>query len=611
MNSNAPTVSEIRTAKDNAVGGGRKRCVKGKNCSAACIQAGMVCLVEMPESAGIAVGKLRDYLMGARDKLVGTQTPSGRQVPGEFQPLRTPKEAADWLIKHKDEIAMWGIDENRVDAVLKHKPKYITVGIEPGTGEKGAAKLQELVPELRNLPQVRDSGLTNKQGVMKRNTLMDDEMQKVNNYKLAMELSNHLTNQNSEVFGKGYNMVLTDYLKSGFDVDKWITDLEKNGVLEKGVIKDLQKRYQIPQGGSSWGRGNKILAESAEVGKAGDFMGLLNPSGAWKPMADYSQFNELFKQAGYSREQAGPFVSQGDWLKYSANSVKDRFQKILTQGKPEFVYLANAGRDNEALVNIVKSEAQGGRGTFTVSTMSKANKPVERKLEYFLYNHPDGTRTVMMAGPHPSTLAFGSQEALVKATGEIAKSLRMRGELPTSVSDPSVRIQRLESPGDRIQRGSRQQRPVSEKVVQTKLPLQSNGLAERLVNLPNGQFNANDLWKAMDEHNQDKRKKDWVPQMRSILKAVRDEQGGLVSKGPKADEVRRRAQEAGLLPKSTPSKTPDEETPEQRKARLRANVIEAQNPSFSEVFVRPKTLPSTRWDLRQRPRLLERPSKLG
>ena len=44
------TNSAIRTANRNAVGGGRKRCRKGKNCSAACIHGGDVCLVGLSES---------------------------------------------------------------------------------------------------------------------------------------------------------------------------------------------------------------------------------------------------------------------------------------------------------------------------------------------------------------------------------------------------------------------------------------------------------------------------------------------------------------------------------------------------------------------------------
>lgn len=64
MRVGAPTVGQIRTAKSNAVGGMRKRCKKGKNCSAACIQQGMVCLVDLPESAGRATTKVRDMLRG-------------------------------------------------------------------------------------------------------------------------------------------------------------------------------------------------------------------------------------------------------------------------------------------------------------------------------------------------------------------------------------------------------------------------------------------------------------------------------------------------------------------------------------------------------------------
>jgi predicted transcriptional regulator len=43
-----PKESRIAQAKRNAVGGRRKRCTKGKNCSAACIAANMVCLVDLP-----------------------------------------------------------------------------------------------------------------------------------------------------------------------------------------------------------------------------------------------------------------------------------------------------------------------------------------------------------------------------------------------------------------------------------------------------------------------------------------------------------------------------------------------------------------------------------
>jgi len=57
-----PTASAIRTANRNAVGGGRKRCRKGKNCSATCIDAGKDCLVGLPEPVSQATTKVAAML---------------------------------------------------------------------------------------------------------------------------------------------------------------------------------------------------------------------------------------------------------------------------------------------------------------------------------------------------------------------------------------------------------------------------------------------------------------------------------------------------------------------------------------------------------------------
>lgn len=57
------TAGEVRRAQQQAVGGRRKRCTKGKNCSAACIGAEMVCLVEFPTQVQQPLSSVRDYLM--------------------------------------------------------------------------------------------------------------------------------------------------------------------------------------------------------------------------------------------------------------------------------------------------------------------------------------------------------------------------------------------------------------------------------------------------------------------------------------------------------------------------------------------------------------------
>jgi hypothetical protein len=54
-----PTASQIRRAKNKAVGGGRKRCVKGKSCSASCIDPNEFCLVDLPDTTTSGINKVR------------------------------------------------------------------------------------------------------------------------------------------------------------------------------------------------------------------------------------------------------------------------------------------------------------------------------------------------------------------------------------------------------------------------------------------------------------------------------------------------------------------------------------------------------------------------
>ena len=60
-----PKESRIAAAKRNAVGGKRKRCTKGKNCSAACIAAHMICLVDLPW-VGSALTKAKAQIQAAK-----------------------------------------------------------------------------------------------------------------------------------------------------------------------------------------------------------------------------------------------------------------------------------------------------------------------------------------------------------------------------------------------------------------------------------------------------------------------------------------------------------------------------------------------------------------
>jgi len=79
MSAKGPTASAIRAANRSAVGGGRKRCRKGKNCSATCIDANKDCLVGLPEPVSVATSKVAKML----------QEKQGGEAPAAATPAPT------------------------------------------------------------------------------------------------------------------------------------------------------------------------------------------------------------------------------------------------------------------------------------------------------------------------------------------------------------------------------------------------------------------------------------------------------------------------------------------------------------------------------------------
>lgn len=74
-----PKESKIARAKASAVGGKRKRCTKGKNCSAACIAANMVCLVDLPW-AGPSLTKVSQTIQQKKTGGMASALPSQPKV---------------------------------------------------------------------------------------------------------------------------------------------------------------------------------------------------------------------------------------------------------------------------------------------------------------------------------------------------------------------------------------------------------------------------------------------------------------------------------------------------------------------------------------------------
>lgn len=82
-----PSASAIRAANRNAVGGARKRCRKGKNCSATCIDANKDCLVGLPEPASVATGKVAKMLQAKQGGGGESAAPAAAPSP---QPTTAP-----------------------------------------------------------------------------------------------------------------------------------------------------------------------------------------------------------------------------------------------------------------------------------------------------------------------------------------------------------------------------------------------------------------------------------------------------------------------------------------------------------------------------------------
>jgi hypothetical protein len=77
------TAAQIERAKRMAVGGKRKRCVKGKSCSATCIAANKICMVDIPWAAAKGIPKVVSQI---KKVSTATKAPSKGDKPASISP---------------------------------------------------------------------------------------------------------------------------------------------------------------------------------------------------------------------------------------------------------------------------------------------------------------------------------------------------------------------------------------------------------------------------------------------------------------------------------------------------------------------------------------------
>ena len=596
------TASDIRTANKNAVGGKPDRCVKGKPCSAACINVEMICLVDLPEPIAVEVSRLRELILKAKTHMVGSEDEKGNFSGGMFKALQTPREAAEWLLEHKEELALWGIDSTKLNAVIKNNPDLITVGTEPGTG-KSPNLPKDFVPGVDKLEAVMSKGAERQGGTQ---GSWHDQMAKVNAYKLALDTSKYLGEVGPDMFNKTYSDRVAHMVGNKFKADEILEDLRKQGNLGDGIYRsgglgkvDPNKRSrQWDQGLSDMHRFYGLPENTTTSG--------LNPSGLYKPsVRTYGdQFGEIFKAAGMS-DKAGPFASQASWIEYSGNAVKSRFQEIFEKASPSLVYVTR--NDNKPLTDaIVNSPNRGATATYSFKMGDK--KEVESV--FVVRNYANGERGVIVSSLHPGSGFTGGRQQVRPYLLEVARFMKETGRAPSDSemktiqgrvqetwskfnkgSIQPVSVSRVSEPGERIRESPSKKttintatkttgastpsitkttgvpsatvktnsnpqpslksevRPKSQPPTSERPKYRPQGMdpVKWIVEAPpGGNYSARDVWNALSNYNQNKA--GWKDQVKQIGLQVREKYGGHLAKGEKMEDFRKRLILNGLLP---------------------------------------------------------------
>jgi hypothetical protein len=355
------------------------------------------------------------------------------QVVGSYEALGTPKKAVEWLLKNMDEMASWGLTDEKIDNIIKRKPAMLTFGVEPGVGPAVVKHLENVrneVPALKNVLPVRDL----KAGA---NGPWGDQLLKANSYKLAKEASAVLHKISPEEFPKQLSEAGKQLAAAGMNVDAALKYLNLLGMVKGNKIIGFMDYDHAAQSAAAkkdilWETAVGLIQRGAGLQGKGVYGG--NPSGLWKPSQQFGQFKELFEAAGMAK-QAGPFESNAKWYKYSSEKLGDKVMRLTQEAQPKLMYFG--GKEADKIRERIRNE-YNQNGTFELRSSTKAGSPIERKFEYFLYKHPDGETTVSIFGPHAGAMGFGSNRNLMEAVGQVAKGLISDGVLPRSVSNAEL-----------------------------------------------------------------------------------------------------------------------------------------------------------------------------
>ena len=389
-------------------------CNIGKRCGATCITRGDACELELGAAQAKALSQVRDWVERLKP-----------EVFGNFKQLDTPEKAVAWLNENVDTLAKMGLTDELVNDIIKHRPEFITVGVEPHSGpEESKALMDTGLKVFKGDSPYKDDIKKDKMGNSQATGPMADLIFKVNSYKFALETSEAAHRMDPNFFTHKISNIGTDMGRNAIDVKRIMTALEdSNRIKSDGSITTYGSQFLNDDNMRNWKKVNSIIYKNAGLSTA---IGV-NPSGLWKPSQMYTQFDPLFKAAD---KNPGPFKNDSSWYKYSTKVQQEQFLKIIQQAQPKLIYFAKSG--NGPTQDAMTREIKKG-GSFKVTGRTAQGKDVVKTFDYLLYKQPDGSNTVLMFGPHPSPLGVKGPMDIMAIAGKAAKSLRETGELPINV----------------------------------------------------------------------------------------------------------------------------------------------------------------------------------
>lgn len=370
-------------------------CTKGKSCKSTCIYRDKECRVVLNPGLGIGLGRM------------------ARMVRKEISPLSDPKKLSQWLLDNKEELASWGMTKSDVELIIRDKPSYITVGVEPYANYN-----------LENLARVFNSkgGIFNKiKGVVPEGDSFENLTFRANYYRYISELVKiqERTSPDSSAIEKYRRAVA--YMDRGGDVKKTKAGLEEEGDVNKGNLEGLIKVWDKNSKNSlQWSGINLEIMKSAGLEGKGAFP--INVSGLPKPSTtgDYNNsFGRLIKSQGMD---PGPYKNSSTWYKFSAEQKLGNLDKIITEAKPKLIYVG--GKDSSVMFEALSGSGKyGSVNQVEVEGFSSKGSYKKSKLEYLVVDHGLGDKTVIIKGPHTGAMGMGSNIGLVRSIGGKAKEL--------------------------------------------------------------------------------------------------------------------------------------------------------------------------------------------